>query len=40
LLKTFNLDGSYADYTHEKEPDGTIDTTFRNKEYNRAASCC
>jgi iron complex outermembrane receptor protein len=35
LLKTFNLDGSYADYTHdEKEPDGTIDTTFRNKEYN------
>lgn len=35
LLKSFNLDGSYANYTHdEKEPDGTIDTTFRNKEYN------
>ncbi len=35
LLQRFNLDGSYADYAHdEKEPDGTIDTTFRNKEYN------
>lgn len=33
-LKTINLDASYADYTHdEKEPDGTIDTTFRNKEF-------
>ncbi|HEX7855163.1 MAG TPA: TonB-dependent receptor [Sphingobium sp.] len=38
LLKTFNVDGSYADYTHdEKEPEGTIDTTFRNKEYNARA---
>lgn len=35
LLQRFNLDGSYADYAHdEKEPDGTVDTTFRNKEYN------
>ena len=35
LLQRFNLDGSYANYAHdEKEPDGTIDTTFRNKEYN------
>ena len=35
LLQRFNLDGSYANYSHdEKEPDGTIDTTFRNKEYN------
>lgn len=34
LLRTLNVDGSYADYTHdEDEPDGTIDTTFRNKEY-------
>lgn len=33
-LKSVNLDASYADYTHdEKEPDGTIDTTFRNKEF-------
>jgi len=34
LLNAFTLDGSYADYTHdEKNPDGTINTTFRNKEY-------
>ncbi|SFK42606.1 iron complex outermembrane recepter protein [Sphingomonas sp. NFR04] len=33
-LKSINLDASYADYTHdEKEPDGTIDTTFHNKEF-------
>jgi len=38
LLQRFNLDGSYATYTHdEKEPDGTVDTTFRNKEYNARA---
>ena len=38
VLKTFHLDGSYADYAHdEKEPDGTIDTTFKNKEYNGRA---
>jgi iron complex outermembrane receptor protein len=35
LLKTFTLDGSYADYTHdEKNPDGSINTTFKNKEAN------
>lgn len=38
LLKTLTLDGSYADYTHdEDEPDGTIVTTFRNKEYDAHA---
>ncbi|QNA84184.1 TonB-dependent receptor [Sphingomonas sp. So64.6b] len=32
-LQTLNVDGSYADYTHdEDDPDGTILTTFRNKE--------
>jgi iron complex outermembrane receptor protein len=34
LFRTLTVDGSYADYEHsEVEPDGTIDTTFRNKEY-------
>lgn len=38
LLQRLNVDGSYANYSHdEKEPDGTIDTTFRNKEYNGRA---
>ncbi|WP_375249940.1 TonB-dependent receptor [Sphingomonas sp.] len=38
LLQRLNIDGSYANYSHdEKEPDGTIDTTFRNKEYNGRA---
>ncbi len=38
LLKTFSLDGSYADYTHdEDEPDGTVVTTFRNQEYDAHA---
>ncbi len=38
LLSRLNLDGSYANYAHdEKEPDGTIDTTFHNKEYNGRA---
>jgi len=33
LLRTLNVDASYADYMHtENEPDGTIDTTFKNKE--------
>ena len=33
LLKSFNVDASYADYTHdEDDPDGSIVTTFRNKE--------
>ncbi|HEY1124900.1 MAG TPA: TonB-dependent receptor [Sphingobium sp.] len=35
LLKSLDLDGSYADYAHdEKNPDGSINTTFLNKEYN------
>jgi iron complex outermembrane receptor protein len=38
LLKTLNIDGSYADYSHtENEPDGTTDTTFMNKEYDGRA---
>jgi iron complex outermembrane receptor protein len=33
LFRTLNIDGSYADYQHsEKQPDGTINTTFKNKE--------
>lgn len=33
LVRSLNVDASYADYTHtENEPDGTVDTTFRNKE--------
>jgi iron complex outermembrane receptor protein len=32
-FKQLDLYGSYADYKHqEQEPDGTVDTTFRNKE--------
>ena len=38
LLRSLNVDASYADYTHdEDEPDGTIDTTFRNKELDSRA---
>lgn len=38
LLKTLNVDGSYANYTHdEKNPDGSINTTFKNKEGNARA---
>lgn len=38
LLKSLSLDGSYSDYAHdEKDPDGTILTTFKNKEYNGRA---
>ena len=38
LLKTLNIDGSWADYQHtENEPDGTVDTTFRNKEWDARA---
>jgi iron complex outermembrane receptor protein len=34
VLKTLNIDGSWANYQHtENEPDGTVDTTFRNKEW-------
>lgn len=32
-LQKLTVDGSYADYTHtENDPDGTVLTTFRNKE--------
>ncbi|NKJ01668.1 TonB-dependent receptor [Novosphingobium sp. SG707] len=35
LLKSVNIDGSYGDYQHqEKNPDGSVNTTFRNKEAN------
>jgi len=38
LFKALDLTGSYADYKHsEVEPDGTVDTTFRNKEYDGRA---
>ena len=38
VVKGLSIDGSYADYTHdEDEPDGTIDTTFRNKEFDGRA---
>jgi len=37
-VRTLNIDGSYADYTHsENEPDGTVVTTFRNKEFDGRA---
>jgi iron complex outermembrane receptor protein len=35
LFKSLNIDGSYGDYQHqEKNPDGSVNTTFKNKEYN------
>ncbi|WP_333837510.1 TonB-dependent receptor, partial [Novosphingobium sp.] len=35
LLKTLTFDGSYGDYQHqEKNPDGSVNTTFKNKEWN------
>ncbi len=35
VLKMLDVDGSYADYQHsEVEPDGTINSTFKNKEGN------
>ncbi|MGN6819959.1 MAG: TonB-dependent receptor [Sphingomonas sp.] len=38
VLKTLNIDGSWANYQHtENEPDGTVDTTFRNKEWDARA---
>lgn len=38
VLKTLNIDATYADYTHdEDDPDGTIETTFRNKEFDGRA---
>ena len=37
-FKSLELYGSYADYKHQEvEPDGTVDTTFRNKEYDGRA---
>jgi iron complex outermembrane receptor protein len=34
-FKSLNIDGSYSDYQHqEKNPDGSVNTTFKNKEYN------
>lgn len=38
VFKALNVDGSYSDYQHsEREPDGTINTTFLNKEWNGRA---
>lgn len=38
FLRSLNVDASYADYTHDEvEPDGTIDTTFRNREFDGRA---
>jgi iron complex outermembrane receptor protein len=38
LFKSLNLDGSYANYSHDEvEDDGTIATTFRNKEWDGRA---
>ena len=38
VLKSLDLTGSYANYKHgEVEPGGTVDTTFRNKEYDGRA---
>lgn len=34
LLRSLSFDGSYADYQHqEKNPDGSVNTTFKNKEF-------
>jgi iron complex outermembrane receptor protein len=34
LFRKLTFDGSYAKYQHtENEPDGTVDSTFRNREY-------
>ena len=38
VLRSLNVDASYGDYTHdEDDPDGTILTTFRNKEVDSRA---
>ncbi len=38
VVKTLNIDGGYANYQHsEDEPDGTVLSTFRNKEWNGRA---
>jgi len=37
-FQRLNIDASYADYTHsENNPDGSINTTFRNKEFDGRA---
>ncbi|WP_226017673.1 TonB-dependent receptor [Novosphingobium sp. FKTRR1] len=37
-FKAFTLDGSYANYQHqEKNPDGSTNSTFKNKEYDARA---
>ncbi|MBU6267772.1 MAG: TonB-dependent receptor [Sphingomonadales bacterium] len=38
LLQTLKIDGSYGTYQHqEKNPDGTVNATFRNKEWDGRA---
>jgi iron complex outermembrane recepter protein len=38
LFRTLTFDGSFAKYHHaEVEPDGSVDSTFRNKEYDGRA---
>jgi iron complex outermembrane receptor protein len=38
ILKKLDVWGSYADYQHQEiEPDGTVDTTFKNKEWDGRA---
>ena len=33
LVRSLNIDGSYADYNHtENEPDGSVNSTFKNRE--------
>jgi iron complex outermembrane receptor protein len=35
LFQALNFNGQYSDYVHnEKDPDGTIESTFRNREWN------
>ena len=38
LLKSLDVDASYGDYQHqEKNPDGSVNTTFKNKEFDSHA---
>ena len=35
LFQSVNINGAYADYVHdEKDPNGTVLSTFRNREWN------
>src|SRR5262249_50099654 len=35
FLQSLNFNGEYVDYMHqEKDPDGTVESTFRNREWN------